>query len=439
MIDLSGRHSPRRWHAAAILLPLALLAGGCTTGSSASFTMAPLFFSESADPAGEILPDSAPVVDHAAAAPGAPAGLVQVSYIAASGNAVLPVNVIADGSALPLVAINTAGLVSSGVLEALPGAVGGIAVALGPVGLTPTLAGTTATIDTALTAPAATAANTVAATTVALNNVVGAATSVATTATNATAATVTTVAAAIPPVAVPVVSAVAAALPVATAAVAAPVASVTAAISAPRFRDRRRPPQRDRRRRCPRHAGGGGSAQGDDDRNHAGGHGGSGCHAFGSHGRPRAGHRAAGDPRCHHGGSHRADGPARQFGDEPCPDVPDEPLQVSHAHRARDRAGRRLAAGLAVLAATALLLPWSGAQAQTSVKGVPADRADQRPAPAPAPGAPPAAAPAARDKQRAIAPFQLASRADRGIEPAARRHRCRCRAVHREGKSIRPG
>lgn len=82
---------------------------------------------------------------------------------------------------------------------------------------------------------------------------------------------------------------------------------------------------------------------------------------------------------------------------------------MSFAWGAPRRSGGRIAtAGLELLLAV-LLLPCGAAQAQTSVRGVPAERADQHPAPAPAPGAPPAAVPNAHAAQATIAPFQLAS------------------------------
>jgi hypothetical protein len=165
---------PRLCAVVLILLPLS----GCMTGSSASLTQAPLFFAESADEEGNILPGAHEAAVELAstlptpAASGSVAPGAAPTYLAVSGNAALPVRLAILSPAGPIRADN--GLVTAALGAAqIPSVTGGhsplirAALSVVPVGsqLQATLLGVvpaTAAVATGALANAAAAATAVA-------------------------------------------------------------------------------------------------------------------------------------------------------------------------------------------------------------------------------------------------------------------------------------
>lgn len=109
------------------ILLAALALAGCATGSSSSFTQAPLLFAESADASGKIVastdgprgdPDLAPYLRFGDAIP---------NYAAVGGNAVLPINALLPAD---LVSVETPAI--SGIAASVATPVASAQVALSP-------------------------------------------------------------------------------------------------------------------------------------------------------------------------------------------------------------------------------------------------------------------------------------------------------------------
>jgi len=215
-----------RLHLIPSVLSLALLAGGCATGSSASFTMAPLFFSELANADGEIVATSDTPGRNATLVPYRPLDEGVETYVAASGNAVLPVNAVLPPA--PLIVL-TGGSAPIGPLLGGNGAVNGIALSpLGPVTLGGTLAGLGPAITSLAGAPVQLAANATAPVAGALAAAAAPVSSLAATGIGIVAAAASPTVSAVAGVAAPAVSTVTPAVAAVAAAVAPTVASVTA-------------------------------------------------------------------------------------------------------------------------------------------------------------------------------------------------------------------